>query len=42
LLGGGNVSAGYFKMEEKTKEEFYVDEQGTRWFREDWTEGFKY
>jgi hypothetical protein len=28
------VSAGYFKLEEKTKEEFYTDEEGTRWFRE--------
>lgn len=32
-IGGGNVSAGYYKMDEKTREEFYVDEQGIRWFR---------
>ena len=33
-IGGGNVSAGYFKMEEKTQEEFYTDHQDTRWFRQ--------
>jgi hypothetical protein len=32
--GGENVSVGYFKLDEKTREEFYTDEKGTRWFRE--------
>jgi len=32
-IGGNNVAAGYYKNEEKTKEEFYTDEEGTRWFK---------
>jgi hypothetical protein len=32
--GGENVSVGYFKLDEKTREEFYTDGNGTRWFRE--------
>ncbi|TRY71515.1 hypothetical protein TCAL_00221 [Tigriopus californicus] len=33
VIGGGNVATGYYKMEEKTKEEFYKDENGRRWFK---------
>lgn len=32
-VGGANVAMGYFKNEEKTREDFYEDEDGTRWFR---------
>lgn len=32
LIGGPNVTAGYFKNEEKTKEVYKVDERGMRWF----------
>ncbi|PKU38012.1 long-chain-fatty-acid-- ligase 4 isoform x1 [Limosa lapponica baueri] len=32
IIGGPNVSMGYFKNEEKTTEEFCVDENGQRWF----------
>lgn len=32
IIGGDNVSRGYFKLEEKTAEEFY-DEDGKRWFK---------
>ncbi|NXL13323.1 ACSL4 ligase, partial [Setophaga kirtlandii] len=32
IIGGPNVSMGYFKNEEKTTEEFTVDENGQRWF----------
>ncbi|KAM6413205.1 long-chain-fatty-acid--CoA ligase 4 [Rhynochetos jubatus] len=32
IIGGPNVSMGYFKNEEKTTEEFSVDENGQRWF----------
>ncbi|XP_074864152.1 long-chain-fatty-acid--CoA ligase 4 isoform X2 [Carettochelys insculpta] len=31
IIGGPNVSIGYFKSEEKT-EDFHVDEKGQRWF----------
>lgn len=31
IIGGPNVSMGYFKNEEKT-EDFSVDENGQRWF----------
>jgi len=32
LLSGYNLSLGYFKNESKTKEDFFIDERGTRWF----------
>ncbi|NWR10075.1 ACSL4 ligase, partial [Paradoxornis webbianus] len=32
IIGGPNVSMGYFRNEEKTTEEFSVDENGQRWF----------
>lgn len=32
VIGGPNVTLGYFKNEEKTKEVFKVDERGMRWF----------
>ncbi|CAB4030540.1 long-chain-fatty-acid-- ligase 3-like [Paramuricea clavata] len=32
ILGGANITMGYFKMPEKTKESFYVDRYGQRWF----------
>lgn len=32
IIGGPNVSMGYFKNEEKTKEDFSVDENRQRWF----------
>ncbi|KAL1100729.1 hypothetical protein V6Z11_D05G249600 [Gossypium hirsutum] len=32
LIGGPNVTLGYFKNEEKTKESYRVDERGVRWF----------
>ncbi len=33
MVGGENISLGYYKMPQETKEAFFVDEQGTRWFR---------
>jgi len=33
VIGGGNVATGYYKLAEKTKEEFSTDESGRRWFR---------
>ena len=33
LVGGENVTAGYFKNEEKTAEEYFTDPAGRRWFR---------
>ncbi len=33
MIGGGNVALGYYKMPEKTKEDFFTDEEGCRWFR---------
>lgn len=33
IMGGDSVSDGYYKLEEQTKESFYVDEKGVRWFR---------
>ncbi|GAA0146075.1 ligase [Lithospermum erythrorhizon] len=32
VVGGPNVTVGYFKNEEKTKEVYKVDESGIRWF----------
>lgn len=32
LIGGENVSAGYYKVPEKTKEDFF-QEDGRMWFR---------
>ncbi|KAJ7959135.1 Long chain acyl-CoA synthetase [Quillaja saponaria] len=32
VVGGPNVTVGYFKNEEKTKESYKVDERGMRWF----------
>ncbi|XP_053328966.1 long-chain-fatty-acid--CoA ligase 4 isoform X2 [Spea bombifrons] len=32
IIGGHNVAMGYFKNEEKSLEDFYVDENGQRWF----------
>ncbi|CAL9131800.1 unnamed protein product [Musa acuminata var. zebrina] len=32
VIGGPNVTPGYFKNEEKTKEVYKVDEKGMRWF----------
>ncbi len=33
IVGGGNVATGYYKMPKKTKEDFYKDETGRRWFK---------
>jgi len=33
LVGGDNITAGYFKLPEKTEEEYFNDDQGRRWFR---------
>ena len=32
-IGGGNVATGYYKLPEKTREDFFKDEEGRRWFR---------
>ena len=32
ILGGDTISKGYFKLQEKTQEDFF-EEDGTRWFR---------
>ncbi|KAM9324870.1 long-chain-fatty-acid--CoA ligase 4 [Gastrophryne carolinensis] len=32
IIGGKNVAMGYFKNEEKSLEDFYVDDNGQRWF----------
>ncbi|XP_063771972.1 fatty acid CoA ligase Acsl3 [Pseudophryne corroboree] len=32
LIGGPNVTMGYYKNELKTKEDFFVDNNGQRWF----------
>lgn len=32
LIGGPNVTMGYYKNEAKNKEDFYVDKNGQRWF----------
>jgi len=33
LIGGNNITAGYYKMPEKTEEEYFTDKAGRRWFR---------
>ena len=32
-VGGDGVVAGYYKQPEKTKEDFYQDNEGKMWFR---------
>eukprot|EP01018_Ginkgo_biloba_P011180 Gb_21772 [translate_table: standard] len=32
VVGGANVTLGYFKRKDKTNEVYMVDEKGTRWF----------
>ena len=32
-IGGNTVGHGYYKMPEKTKEDFFTDEDGIRWFK---------
>ena len=32
-IGGPNVAAGYYNNPDKTKEEFFTDEEGRRWFK---------
>lgn len=32
IIGGPNVSMGYFRNDEKTAEDFIIDENGQRWF----------
>jgi len=32
-IGGGNVAQGYYKMPDKTEEEFFTDKEGRRWFK---------
>ena len=33
MIGGGNIAASYYKLPDKTSEEFYDDSDGRRWFR---------
>ena len=33
MIGGGNVATGYYKLPEKTTEDFCKDSTGKRWFR---------
>ena len=33
IIGGNTVGHGYYKMPEKTKEDFSTDSNGVRWFR---------
>lgn len=32
MIGGPNVTMGYYKNEAKNREDFFVDESGQRWF----------
>ena len=32
LIGGPNVTMGYYKNEARNREDFFVDEHGQRWF----------
>ena len=33
LIGGRNITAGYFKQPDKTADEYFVDKEGIRWFK---------
>eukprot|EP00092_Neocalanus_flemingeri_P033660 GFUD01036591.1.p1 GENE.GFUD01036591.1~~GFUD01036591.1.p1 ORF type:complete len:712 (-),score=115.95 GFUD01036591.1:595-2730(-) len=33
IIGGENVATGYFKMAQKTEQDFYTDDKGVRWFK---------
>eukprot|EP00092_Neocalanus_flemingeri_P017052 GFUD01018440.1.p1 GENE.GFUD01018440.1~~GFUD01018440.1.p1 ORF type:complete len:721 (+),score=167.25 GFUD01018440.1:139-2301(+) len=33
LIGGGNITSGYYKQPEKTAEEYFVDTDGKRWYK---------
>jgi len=33
IIGGENIATGYFKMSQKTEQDFYTDGEGVRWFR---------
>ena len=33
VIGGGNVATGYYKLPEKTREDFHTDAEGRRWFK---------
>jgi len=33
MIGGGNVASCYYKLPGKTEEEFWVDQDGRRWFK---------
>jgi long-chain acyl-CoA synthetase len=33
LIGGGNITSGYYKMPEKTEEDYFTDKSGRRWFK---------
>jgi len=33
IIGGGNITAGYYKMPDKTAEDYFDDDAGMRWFR---------
>lgn len=32
MIGGPNVTMGYYKNEQKNREDFFVDANGQRWF----------
>jgi len=33
VIGGENVATGYYKLAQKTEQEFYTDDAGVRWFK---------
>merc|ERR1719334_755764 len=33
VIGGANITAGYYKMPDKTREEYFNDANGRRWFK---------
>merc|ERR1711915_402799 len=33
VIGGENITAGYYKQPEKTEEDFFTDSEGVRWFK---------